>query len=300
MKKVRVRIPATTTNLGSGFDCLGLALSLYNTVELEMGNGKTTVEVKGEGEEELHNHESNWVLLGIRKLYQKIGKPCPVLHLTLINEIPFARGLGSSAAAYLGGLVSANLLSGKKLSNDEILELAVDHEGHPDNVIPAFRGGLVISCRTKERTLWIKCDKPKIPKVLVIIPDLPMGTKESRKILPKKVPFEDAVHNLTRTALLVGALTEKRWDLLRHAMEDKLHQPYRDTKSKLFTRAIATAYKAGALGAAMSGSGSSILTFVPKKNTKVGPAIRQIFAKEKIPVRVLPLDVDTRGLTVLR
>ena len=299
MKKIRVRIPATTTNLGSGFDCLGLALSLYNTVELEVGDGKTTVTVKGEGEEELHKPESNWVLLGIRKLYQKIGKHCPTLHLTLINKIPFSRGLGSSAAAYLGGLVSANLLSGKKLSNEEILELAVDREGHPDNVIPAYTGGLVISCRTKEKTLWIKCEKPKIPKMLVIIPDLPMGTSESRRILPKKVPFEDAVHNLTRTALLVGALNENRWDLLRNAMEDKLHQQYRDTKHKLFARSITAAYKAGALGAAMSGSGSSILAFVPNKNTKVGPVIQRIFAEQKIPVRILPLKVDNRGLTVL-
>jgi len=153
----------------------------------------------------------------------------------------------------------------------------------------------VISCRTREKTLWIKCSKPKIPQVLVIIPSLPMGTKESRKVLPSKVSFNDAVHNLTRTALLVGALTEGRWDLLRDSMEDKLHQSYRDTKNKIFTRSIQAAYEAGALGAAISGSGSTLLTFIPKGNRKVGKAVEQVFRKQNIPIRLMPLKVDDQG-----
>ncbi len=300
MKKVKVLIPATTTNLGPGFDCLGLALTLYNTVELSLRKGNSLLDITGEGAGELNHKKSNWVVRGIEKVYEILGEECPPVHLKLDNRIPLARGLGSSAAAYLGGLISANELTGRKLSEEEILELAVAHEGHPDNVVPAIHGGLVISCKTSEKTLWVKCKNPLIPSILVAIPDLQMGTKESRAILPKRVAYTDAVYNLTRTALLVSALTEGRWTLLREAMDDRLHQPYRDTKNKLISRSILGAYKAGALGAALSGSGSSIVIFIPRGNKQAGKSIQKIFAEHSIPVRLLNLKMDNRGLRVIK
>ena len=299
MSKIKVRIPATTTNLGPGFDCLGLALSLYNTVELEITKGKHRIEVTGEGRTELEKPDYNLVLHAVEKVYEKIHQPCPPVYLRLTNQIPFARGLGSSAAAYLGGLTAANVLSGNKLSDDEILELAVEKEGHPDNVVPAMKGGFTVSSRTKSGTLWIKCQQFKIPPVLVAIPDMPMKTKESRTVLPSQISYIDAVQNIGRTALLVSALAEGKWDLLRLAMEDRLHQPYRDTKDKLFSKSIQVALNAGAYGAALSGSGSTILTFIPEGNYRVGQVIEKVFAEKGITLRLMQLDVDNQGLTLM-
>ena len=299
MKKIIIHIPASTTNIGPGFDCLGLALNLYNTVEIIPTPGeKTRFTVEGEGIHEINHPKSNLVLEGFIALCQKAQQSVPDARFRLINRIPFARGLGSSAAAYLGGLTAANILLGKPFHQNDIIGMAVEYEHHPDNVVPAMVGGFTIATITASGTQYIKLNSAKIPPVLAAIPDFPMKTKESRAILPDQIPFQDAVHNIGRTALLVSALTEGKWEYLREATQDRLHQDYRDTPDQFIAKAIAASLDGGAYGAALSGSGSTILAFIPPGNTSVAANLETFFRGHNISARILPLEVDQNGLRV--
>lgn len=299
MKKIVIEIPATTTNLGPGFDCLGMAFNLYNIIEIEPGNYKDfPLTSEGEGSHELKDSSSNLVLAGYQKIFDVVGKEPISARFRQINRIPFSRGLGSSAAAYLGGLAGANHLLGNPLTLQELIELAVKKEKHPDNVVPAAVGGFTIACLTSQGTAWIKLSHPRIPSILAAVPELPMKTSESRAILPENIPFRDAVANLGRTALLVAALAEGRWDLLATAMEDKLHQPYRDTDDGLIAQCVREAREAGAYGTALSGSGSTILSFLPEGNQEVGPALIKIFQSRRIPVKLVSLALVNEGLKI--
>jgi len=299
MKKIIIHIPASTTNIGPGFDCLGLALNLYNTIEIIPTPGeKIRFTVEGEGVQEIHHPKSNLVLEGFIALCQKTQQPAPEASFHLINRIPFARGLGSSAAAYLGGLTAANILLGKPFQQDEIISMAVDYEHHPDNVVPAMVGGFTIATITPTGTQYIKLNSAKIPLILAAIPDFPMKTKESRAVLPDQIPFRDAVHNIGRTALLISAITEGKWEYLREATQDRLHQDYRDTPDHFIAKAIAASLDGGAYGAALSGSGSTILAFIPLGNTSVAANLEKYFQERNISARILPLEVDQTGLRV--
>lgn len=299
MSKISIRVPATTSNIGPGFDCLGMALNLYNTVEIEPANDKFHIEITGEYTDALYYPESNAVYQGLLAIYRKLEQPMPEFNIKLNNRIPVARGLGSSAAAYLSGLIAGNLFNGRIFSKTDILEMAVEYEKHPDNVVPALMGGLTVSCRTMKGTLWVKCRQYQIPNILLFIPELPMETIHKRKILPKTVSFDDAVFNITRSTLLITALIEGKWNLLSETMNDRIHQSYRDTNTKLFNRVIQTALDNGAYGAALSGSGSTILTFIPEANQAVATAVKKIFQSEQIPLRTIQLNIDTDGLVIL-
>ncbi|HCJ66138.1 MAG TPA: homoserine kinase [Elusimicrobia bacterium] len=253
------------------------------------------------------------------------------MSLKLVNQIPLARGLGSSAAARIGGLVAANKIcevitsrkgtsspvegrgsqrglfvqrdssSGNKLSDNEILSIAAQLEGHPDNVVPAFFGGLCISLLDKREINYVKLEFSKDLIVVVCIPELTISTEKARKILPKRVPLKDAVFNSSRVALLISALKEKRYDLLKLAMEDRLHQPYREKLIPGFKRILENAYRTGALGVALSGSGSTILAISDKRSAvseKIGQAMVETFKKEGIKSRYLVLGIDQEGVKV--
>ncbi|HHW91761.1 MAG TPA: homoserine kinase [Firmicutes bacterium] len=297
---LKIRVPATTANIGPGFDCLGLALELYNTLEIDYGV-KTHIQVFGEGAGKLPCSEDNLVYRALFRYYEEMDSTPPPLVLRMTNEIPLARGLGSSAAAIVAGLLAADYLTGQILPREKLLDLAVELEGHPDNVAPALLGGLVISTAksTGAGYHYLQLAPPRELQAVVCIPDFLVATEEARRVLPVQIAFSDAVHNLGRVALLLGAFTSKRWDLLPAALEDRLHQPYRKGLVPGLDRALARAMEAGALGAALSGSGPTIIAFVKDNAAEVGQAMKQAFAGMDIEARNIVLGFNTRGAEAL-
>ena len=317
MKRVKVRIPATTANLGPGFDVLALALRLYNTVEMEVGTAKSgkklQIDIVGEGEDNLPRDRRNIVYRAAKLVFDKFHLAPYTLALKLKNRIPLASGLGSSAAARIGGLVSANRLCGERLSREEIVDLAAEIEGHADNVSAAMVGGLVVCCisslkgrkgRDEQKKIEIvKFNPPEDLSCVVCIPKFQIMTSRARKILPKTIKFEQAVFTSSRVALLLVALIRRRYELLGMAMEDKLHQPYRKRLVKGMEVVFEEALRAGALGVSLSGAGPSILAFTvsstPSLAERVGEAMREAFAKHKIESRYLILGIDGEGTKIV-
>ncbi len=313
MKKVKVRVPATTANLGPGFDVLALALRLYNTVEMEVGSGKSKkklqIDIVGEGKNNLPRDRRNIVYRAAKLVFDRFHFAPRTLYLKLINRIPLASGLGSSAAARIGGLVSANRLCGERLSREEILDLAAEIEGHADNVSAAMAGGLTVSCISsskgrKGREIEIlKLNAPENLSCVVCIPNFQIMTRRARKILPQTVKFEQAVFTSSRVAMLLAALIKRRYEFLRMAMEDKLHQPYRRRLVKGMEVVFKEALKAGALGVSLSGAGPSILAFTASSPRscaeRVGEAMRRAFARYKVESKYLVLGIDKQGTKIV-
>lgn len=280
------RIPATTANLGPGFDCLGLALNLYNTVELSLAT-VTEVTVTGEGAGRLPQTPANLVLRAATALAQRAGVQVPGWRLVQHNEIPLARGLGSSSAAIVGGLVACDVLLELETPPHELLELATELEGHPDNVAPALFGGLTVCARDGDKTHCLRLPEPEGLHVAVGIPDYELSTAAARRALPETYSRADAVYNLTHACLTLAALCRGRYDLLGEAMQDRLHQPYRLPLAPGAAAAIAGAQAAGASGAVLSGSGPAVAAFCEGRCEAVAAAMEQAWAREGLPSRVL-------------
>ena len=227
---VKVRVPATTANLGSGFDCLGMALSLYLEIEMEKSEQDFTFEGEGEGAEMLPSGKNNLIYRAALLVMDKanINPAKRGVKIIIKNEIPLARGLGSSAAAIIGGIMAASQLYELNLSREEILQMAFSLEGHLDNIVPALIGGFTISYRDQKGEIkWVKLDIPEDLKAVVGIPSYTLSTEEMRRVLPQQVSLQDAVDNLSKSALLVNALQQSKWELIPEAMQDRLHQPFR-------------------------------------------------------------------------
>ena len=224
--RVHVRVPASSANLGPGFDALGLALGLHN--EIEAGESdRITLTIKGEGAAQLATNEDNVVARAVRAAYAAAGHPFRGCALACVNRIPLARGLGSSAAAWVGGLVAGNTLLGSPLDRETVLALAALGEGHPDNVAAALLGGLTVAYGGKNGARALSLPVPEWLRCIVLIPGVSMSTAEARAILPSSVSRADAVFNVQRVALLLASLQVGRADALASALEDRLHEPYR-------------------------------------------------------------------------
>lgn len=298
---VRIQVPATTANLGPGLDCLGMALKLYNIIELEKQAAGISIEVIGEGEKEIARNERNIVYQAVRRLFKQINYPLKGLKIKLINHIPVTRGLGSSAAAIVGGLIGANMLSGGKLSLKEILSLAADMEGHPDNVAPAIYGGILVSVPVDNEIKSLKILPPAGLKVIVGIPGYLLATKKSREVLPQQVSLQDAVFNLGRLALLIAALHQGDLSLLATAMEDHLHQPYRAPLIPGMKKIFAAARLAGARGVTLSGAGPTIAAFVDRNPEHIAQVMEDTFKENGVPAKTMILEpslTGARGLEV--
>lgn len=296
---VTVRVPATSANLGPGFDALGLALRLHNTVSIEPADSPE-IGIEGEGERTLPRDASHLVYqaaAAVAARAAEVGKAPGIraFRITQRNAIPLARGLGSSAAAIVGGAVAANALLGGPLDQQALLDLATEMEGHPDNVAPALLGGLVVCTRTPTGVRWMRLAPPPL-KVVLAVPDYPVSTEEARRRLPARVPFPDAVFNVTRAALLVAALTGGRPDLLDEATQDRLHQPYREHLIPGLQEVFAAARRAGAYGVALSGSGPAVLAFGDAAG--IGPAMAQAFEAAGSASRILRAEFDITGAVV--
>jgi homoserine kinase len=292
---VAVRVPASTTNLGPGFDALGLALRLYNRIELRVTEGPVRVEVSGEGAGLLQTGADNLVYHAAACLYQQTGQEAPPLEIRLRNGIPVSRGLGSSSTAIVGGLVGANALLGGPLDREQLLALAVEMEGHPDNVTPALLGGFQVTSMGDEGLIHLRIPHPEELRVVVCIPDASVSTAEARRVLPEKYSRGDAVFNIGRVALLVAAVLTGETGMLRIAMQDRVHQPYRAALLPGFSAAIQGALDAGAAGACLSGSGSTMLALTTRDEATIGEAMVAAVRAAGVDARWLELDVDTEG-----
>lgn len=260
-KPVTVEAPASTANLGPGFDSLALALELHLRVKVTpLTHGAEQLIVEGEGADEIGLDAGNRFLIGLERGLQRFELEPSVMRIEMENQIPLARGLGSSAAATVAGLLAAQALAGAELDHDEVLRIAAEIDGHPDNVGAALHGGLVLVARDDAGLpTLVRFDPPGRLEAALFVPDMPLRTAEMRAALPARVSHADAAHNVGRTALVVAALTADRPELLAAMSQDRLHEPYRAAHFPQLPELVAAAVGAGARGAALSGAGSTVI-----------------------------------------
>ena len=295
--KVKIKVPASTANLGSGFDVLGLALSLYNTIEMETTSRGVELTVEGEGAERLQEDgKRSLVVRAAEAAFGHLGVTPPGLKIHLKNEIPLKRGLGSSGTACLGGIIGAAELTGRQLSRAEILRLALTLEGHPDNITPSLVGGLTASCLSEGEVRYVKIPLPEAISVVAVIPEHQLSTAEARRALPRQVPFADAVYNVSRVALLVGAMVAGDLSLLDEATRDRLHQPYRAKLVPGLEEVLEVARRGGALASFLSGAGSTVVALANQGAETVGSEMAEAWARKGLRAEVKVLAVDRDGV----
>lgn len=299
--KILVKVPATTANLGPGFDALGLALNLWNETEFTPArDGQMTISISGEGEGKLPLNADNAIVESALKIYQLAGKPCPGMRIRCHNRVPIGSGLGSSSAAMLTGMLGANALLGSPFTDEEILKLAIETEGHPDNVAPAMLGGLVASIVYEERVISLKlpAQANRAPiHVTVVLPDFDFPTQQARAILPRQVERKDAIYNISRAVLVTEALRTGDLDLLGKAMSDMLHQPYRLPLIPGAQAAMQAGRQAGA-AVALSGAGPSLIAFSSKEQPDIGAAMQRAFEAAGLTARIFKLETSSEGAEV--
>ena len=294
--KIHVRVPATSANLGPGFDALGLALALYNEVEARESDS-VTIEVHGEGAARLPTGADNVVARGVRLAYEAAGRAFNGVALRCVNRVPTARGLGSSAAAWVGGLAAGNALCRGGLSREALVTLATRAEGHPDNVAAAVLGGLTVSCATADGAVSaISLPVPAMLTWVALIPETSGSTEEARAVLPASVPRSDAVFNVQRVALLLAALASGRAEALVPALDDRLHQPYRLGLFPWMPSVVAAAREAGALGCVLSGAGPALLAVVAGDGGAVAAAMERALGAAGIAGAARAFGVDLDGV----
>lgn len=260
---INVKVPATTANLGPGFDTLGLALNLYNKFSFN----ETTAGVVINGSLDLMENKKNLVYTSMLKTLDVLEYNISGININIEADIPNSRGLGSSAACILGGVIGANELAGSTLSLEEILNIATEIEGHPDNIAPALFGGLVVSLMEGDKIYHNKINVAQGIKFVALIPDFTLSTSVAREVLPSTVIYKEAVDNVSRVSLLLSALSNGKFDLLKPSLKDNLHQPYRGKLIPGFNQIIEKSYEFGALGAYISGAGPTIMTIIDNEDS---------------------------------
>ena len=294
---ISVRVPATSANLGPGYDAVGLALSLSMRISLDRAPAPI-VEVHGTGADLIPRDTDHPAYRAASFVAELAGEHDAHFHLVQENSIPPARGLGGSAAALVGGAVAANDLLGRSMAAPDLLNLVCELDGHPDNAAPALLGGLVIGTLGPEGISAVRLE-PKDLKAVVAVPDFAVSTTAARHALPDSVPHKDASFNVGRAGLLLGALATGEYDLLRVAMQDRLHQPYRSHLIPGLEDVIESAHAHGAYGACLSGSGPTVLAFAPEDHArKIAAAMQAAFEQRGVQARAWALDVDLSGARV--
>ncbi|MUT67298.1 homoserine kinase [Paenibacillus sp. NEAU-GSW1] len=267
MNRVLVKVPASTANLGPGFDTLGMALSLFAWIEMSAAD-KTEFRLYGDQMKGVPTDKSNLIYKVAQLVFKEAGVEVPELCVSMYSDIPLTRGLGSSASAIVGALVAANALIGSPLSEDKLFQLATSLEGHPDNVGASLFGGIVVSAWDGERADHVRLEPHPRLETLVAIPAFQLSTEKARHALPSQISMADAVFNVGRSSLLVAALASGELGLIRHAMRDRLHQPYRAALIPGMTAILERAADYGALGAALSGAGPTLIAFVDAESPR--------------------------------
>lgn len=300
---IELRLPGSTSNLGSGFDCFGLALKLYLTVRATSvpdASEPCRVTTTGAKENEaLPRNAVNLIYRAMAFAVRREGGSLPPVDLAVHNEIPLASGLGSSAAAIVAGIKLGGLIAGLEIPDEKIQNYATEFEGHPDNAAASLYGGFVASCLRNDGTVvCAKSEWPSQIRVVVVSPHSQLPTHVARAALPRTVTRLDAVYNLQRSALFVSALAQQRYDLLWEAIRDRLHQPQRESLVPGLAEALALPRMEGLLGLALSGAGPSIVALVDNNDAEIGDRIASCFSTHKIESTVRTLDVDNDGCRV--
>jgi len=310
--KISVKVPATTANLGPGFDCLGMALPVYNTITIEEtvlpGTG-IEINVMNDNEaadellmEHIPMDENSIIYKAVELLYNSIGQTPSELKITVQSQIPIARGLGSSASVIVGGLLAANELLGRPADEVALLSIATEVEGHPDNVTPAIVGGLVLSSQEEDGSvLYRKLNCPEEWNITVCVPDYELSTEISRSVLPKEVPMEDAVFNAKRLGMFIQAVNTKDAELMKLALQDKLHQPYRMKLVPGLDKIIENLkHEENVLGCVLSGAGPSIIVISQKNNLdKIKSIIKDTWEDMNVKVNIMTLPVENEGAQII-
>jgi len=299
-----VCLPASTSNLGPGFDCFGLALKLYLTVRCSVApKAKDACRVRTTGAKEnaaLPRNATNLIYRAMSFAARRQETELPPVDMIVHNEIPLASGLGSSAAAIVAGIKLCALLTARELSDQTIQNYATEFEGHPDNVTATLRGGFVASCVQNDGTVvTTKFDWPAHIRAVVVSPRSQLPTHVARAALPRSVSRGDAVHNLQRSAVFIAALAQQRYDLFWEAMRDRLHQPKRESLVPGLAEALALPKMAGLLGVALSGAGPSIVALVDANEKQIGNKIASCFRSHNIQSIVRVLDIDNDGCRLM-
>jgi len=297
---VRVQVPASTANLGPGFDALGMALGLYNEVEVEVAGRGLSLEIIGEGAERLQAlGDRNLVARTVTQTLRHFGVPAEGLRIRMLNRIPLSRGLGSSSAAVMGGVAAAVALAGAEIEPELMLDLALPYEGHPDNITPALLGGLTVATLVNGKVRCVKLPVPAGLQAVAVIPEFHLSTAMARKALPPTVPRADAVFNVGRVALFLAAMQSGRFDLLREAARDRLHQPYRAPLVPGMIDVLEEGERAGALACFLSGAGPTLLALVCGDGGAIGARMVACWKERAgVTARAVTLPIAQEGLTL--
>ncbi|MBN1840289.1 MAG: homoserine kinase [Campylobacterales bacterium] len=293
---MKIRIPATSANLGPGFDCLGLAIALYNEVSIKPSSYQS-ISVKGEGEENIKLKKNNIFVSIFYDIYQElVGKKDP-FRFEFYNNIPFSRGMGSSSAVIVGAIASAYAMAGIKVNRESILNKAIVYETHPDNIAPAVFGGFTSSIVEHGKVKTLKKELSSALKVVMLIPDRPMSTAHSRTLLPKSYMMKNVVYNLSRASLLTAAFFSENWDYLRVSSKDCMHEHRRMKQMKELFEVRDIALKSGALMSTLSGSGSSFFNLVKSEDAlKVATALKNSFEMFRVEI----FELDNHGFQIVK
>lgn len=310
--KISVKVPATTANIGPGFDSLGMALPLYNTITIEEtvlpGTGieiNVLNDTQSSGDfvlEHIPMDENSIIYKAVELLYNSIGQSPSELKITVQSQIPIARGLGSSASVIVGGLLAANELLGKPADEVALLSIATEVEGHPDNVTPAIVGGLVLSSQEDDgRIIYTKLDWPDEWDITVCVPDYELSTDISRSVLPTEVPMVDAIFNAKRMGMFVQAINTKDAELMKLALQDRLHQPYRMKLVPGLDKIMENLrHEENVLGCVLSGAGPSILIISQKNNLdKIKSIVKDTWESLNVKANIMTLPVEKHGAQVI-
>jgi len=293
---IKVRVPATSANMGPGFDSLGIALNLYNDFEFrELENG-----LKFKGMPEEFCNERNIIYVAMKHCFDKAGYKIKGLEISEIKQdVPVSRGLGSSSTCIVGGLVGANEILGKKFSENELLEMAVEIEGHPDNVAPALLGGMVVAIVDENKTFYDKVDVKNGIKFVSIIPNFRLSTKKARSVIPQEISLKNGVYNVSRAALMVACFSSGKYELIKYACKDAFHQNYRSKLIPGFEEVYNKSYELGALGCYLSGAGPTIMAIINEEDERFSNELRDFLRIKGLEWDILELSIDDAGATII-
>lgn len=310
--KISVKVPATAANLGPGFDSLGMALPIYNTITIEetvlpgTGIEINVINDNAIADDLMLEHipmdESSIIYKAVELLYNSIGQTPSELKINVQSQIPIAKGLGSSASVIVGGLLAANELLGRPADEVALLSIATEVEGHPDNVTPAIVGGLVLTSQEDDGSIvYTKLDWPDEWSITVCVPDYELSTEISRSVLPKEVPMKDAVFNAKRLAMFVQAVNKKDSELMKLALQDKLHQPYRMKLVPGLDKIMDNLkHEENVLGCVLSGAGPSIIVISRKNNLdKIKSIVKNTWEELNVKANIMTLPIEKEGAQII-
>ena len=294
---IKVKVPATSANMGPGFDSLGVALALYNTIGVTETDGGLTIVTRG-SKSFVSSNENNLIYRSMKVVFDKVGYAPKGIKIVQNSSIPMTRGLGSSSACIIAGMLGANVLAGRPLDYGTILDLAAELEGHPDNVTPALYGGFCTAVREGKHIYHTTNKLTGGLKFAALIPEYYVATRKSRTVVPESFSKPDCVYNVSRAAMLTAALINERYDLLRTACEDRMHQPYREEYIEGMGKIFEKSYELGSLATYLSGSGPTIVSLINTDGRSFMSGMNEYFDRIENGWRCRILDIDNVGAVV--